>query len=651
MINKKILLPFAFSTLAILMHGCGSESAQINEDPTTGVKGVTSSTSCSVTADDCLQFALDYPVAGLNFDCSSDQINHFATKFESNVVTGACKLGDEVSFYIQGESSRKISLGTIKLNETTKLKTTTLPRIRLVDLAMALTGKKPTSLNGDDETVRVAMAIAKVLQSLSIEQDDNIVGDIQKIELTTERKNQLVKINKDIGVTEWVNGEYIDILKPWLDVGQVSDEQALAVVMQLINLANVGIWEAGLPVYKSGGQTSTAGVDGFFGCNKGVYEDCVVPKSNLIHSMGSFYLLSDRQGYTIGSGQQWRGAATITNNAVTAPIGLITKVKPIKLQVNAQNEWLNPILQEVNPNHSLHFSLNTDVSDDLNLYQGKVINGSTIPGTDAFYKQLLKIEDKGTVDSNHLGLWQQTVAGESYRGVVDIIRANPASYLAKDVFTTEANVKSGQQYIFPLYATLRFTFQDTTIPAVKMGIVIDEHGDIRTDIKRNATPMDMSGVCGLVKSVNSDGTITDTNDQIQYRIGTTGTTSNSTNDRSVTVRMILSNPKFLTLDGVMFGLNLSSGTGAKINLYNLSMGQKNINLTNFANESPVAWSNTYANAQATYIRIYDDKNTNKNQYVKPTDEERALAKGFSGKVSIELADQNIPTCNAIKIKS
>ena len=42
--------------------------------------------------------------------------------------------------------------------------------------------------------------------------------------------------------------------------------------------------------------------------------------------------------------------------------------------------------------------------------------------------------------------------------------------------------------------------------------------------------------------------------------------------------------------------------------------------------------------------------TDKNQYVKPTDEERALAKRISGTVSIDLADQNIPACNAIKVK-
>ena len=140
--NKKILLPFAFSTLAVLMHGCGGESAKINEDPTKGVT-VTKNASCDVTADDCLQFALDYPVAGLNFDCSSDKINHFATKLDSNIVTGACKLGDEVSFYIQGESStRKISLGTVKLDNISKLKLATPPRIRLVDMATALTNNQ-----------------------------------------------------------------------------------------------------------------------------------------------------------------------------------------------------------------------------------------------------------------------------------------------------------------------------------------------------------------------------------------------------------------------------------------------------------------------------------------------------------------------------
>ena len=47
--------------------------------------------------------------------------------------------------------------------------------------------------------------------------------------------------------------------------------------------------------------------------------------------------------------------------------------------------------------------------------------------------------------------------------------------------------------------------------------MIDENGDIRTDIKPNATPTDMSGHCGIV----SDNTLVDNNGVQQYRIGTT----------------------------------------------------------------------------------------------------------------------------------
>ena len=53
-----------------------------------------------------------------------------------------------------------------------------------------------------------------------------------------------------------------------------------------------------------------------------------------------------------------------------------------------------------------------------------------------------------------------------------------------------------------------------------LGIVVDENGDIRTDIKPNATATDMSGQCGVV----SNTSLIDNNGVQQYRIGTTGGT-------------------------------------------------------------------------------------------------------------------------------
>ena len=650
--NKRIVLPFALSAFAILLNGCGGESAKINEDPTKGTKGVTSNTSCDVTATNCLQFAMDYPIAGLNFDCSSDNVHHFATKFESNAVTGACKLGDTVTFYLQGEESPKISLGAVKLDDISKLKMQTPSRMRVIDLAMALTGKTPTTLDETDETIRVAMALVRIFQSLGAEQGSNVIGDIQPTEITQEKKNQLAGIASSIGVNELSSGQYVELIKPWVDVSPVSNEQALETLTTLLNFSNTGVWVANRTVFKSGDSTkNTLLPEGFFGCNTD-YSKCLDAKvNNLLHAIGEALLLTDRQGYIFGYGHQWRGSA-IKDGNVIAPTILTTTTKSVKMQVNPQYSWLNPFTQAIEVDRPLSFSFNSNASDDLIVKQGKLMNGTTIAGTEGFYRGLVNLKDSDKVDSSHLGQWQQALGNQPFRGTVDIIKVNPTSFLSKDIFKTELNVASGQRYVFPLYATLTFRFDEVAkLPPVDLGIVIDEHGDIRTDIRKDATATDMSGRCATVKSVNANGTYTDEYDETQYRIGTTGATQFSTNDKSVSVRMILSHPKFETIDGALFGLNIDGIGGAKMNIHNLLDGQPaGINLTNFSNNT-VVWNNIHAIALDSYIRFYDGLKTDKDKYVAPTAEERELAKRWAGTVTIKIADQNIPACTSIKIKS
>ena len=74
----------------------------------------------------------------------------------------------------------------MKLDNVAKLKMATPPRIRLIDIAMGATGKAPTSLSMSDDTIKVAMAYIKILQSLGVEQNSNVVGDIQPTEITKE---------------------------------------------------------------------------------------------------------------------------------------------------------------------------------------------------------------------------------------------------------------------------------------------------------------------------------------------------------------------------------------------------------------------------------------------------------------------------------
>ena len=292
-------------------------------------------------------------------------------------------------------------MGTVKLDNISKIKLATPPRIRLIDMASALTGKPAASLNQGDDTVRATMALVKILQGIGLESGDNVIGDIQPTELTIEKKDKLAEISKDIGASEIMSGEYVEVLKPWIDVTQIPNDQAFLMVTQLLNLTNTGVWQADLPIFKAGSTTASSTTtdavrpDGFFGCNNA---DCIKADSSLLHSMGRFFLLSDRQGYTLGYGQQWRGKPLIENELVAPPVALISKVKPFKIQVNAQNTWLNPISREVEGNRPLRLSLNVNSAEDLLIKQGKLLNGSVIVGTEPLYKQTLKLKENEVVD-------------------------------------------------------------------------------------------------------------------------------------------------------------------------------------------------------------------------------------------------------------
>ena len=72
--KNKYLLPFALTTLMAALSGCGGESANIIPE-TYGYS--TANGACTPKMNGCVEFALDYPLDGLNFTCSSDTTNSF----------------------------------------------------------------------------------------------------------------------------------------------------------------------------------------------------------------------------------------------------------------------------------------------------------------------------------------------------------------------------------------------------------------------------------------------------------------------------------------------------------------------------------------------------------------------------------------------
>ncbi|MFX7640591.1 protein FilF, partial [Acinetobacter baumannii] len=82
------------------------------------------------------------------------------------------------------------------------------------------------------ETIKVAIALVKIFQSIGVENGDNVIGDIQPTQLTDTKKDQLTKISQSITATEFQNGAYANILKPWLDLDQISDDEAYRLLVQ-----------------------------------------------------------------------------------------------------------------------------------------------------------------------------------------------------------------------------------------------------------------------------------------------------------------------------------------------------------------------------------------------------------------------------------
>ncbi|MCO8055002.1 putative pilus system protein FilF [Acinetobacter towneri] len=622
------ILPFATTALMAALSGCGGESANINPEPN-AVAYING--SCASTAKNCVEFALDYPVDGLNFTCSSDTSKTYITMIEpkSNAATGKCSEGDKVHFFIQEKTNQYIDLGTVSLSDIGMVSTAGAgyPRLSVLDMARGLTGRQATSLSSSDETIQVATAIVRLLQALSVEGGGTIAGDIQPLTITPLKKEQLANIAESVEVGDYRSGAYASILRPWVDVSQVSQDDAYQALNTLVYMNNSASYQANYPILaKEDSQLP----QGLYGCN---LADCKSTVADLKHLIGQYQLITDRSGYTFGYGMQWKGAvsANTTNPILTVSGELIRKVRPDRMVAAAQTTWVNPLNKRIQG--PFRFSVNDNAADDFKITQGKVFNDYLIAGTEGFYKLLTKSTTANPAD---YGQWQQTIGTDQFKGSFDAYKFFSVNFLDNRVFKTQKNVPLGSRYIFPIYATLTFNFDGgTTTDSIKLGVVLDEDGNIRTDIAPNATETDMSGQCAAIRQSGAE--YVDTNGVQQYRIGVLGATD--IDNKAVTLRMILANPKFHKLDGAVIGLNtkieaVEGGNGqvvggARANIGNLvAANSTRITLSDF-NGSTVKWSNIYHAQLATYVA---------QNPTLATDADKALVKAQGGVVSLDVAE-------------
>lgn len=622
MINNsklKIIIPFAMSTICLALSGCGGESATIHEDPNAGFS--VASNGCNWNSSQCQPFVVAYPVDGLNFDCSSDKNNHFATKFETNVSTGGCRIGDSVQFYINGvDTNKRIELGAVNLSELMPSKVSPhAVQISLMDIAIGMTGKSITSQNNTDNTYKVLLGLINILQDISTDEGTATTKtDIQLVKLDDFLKNsgsssQAVKIKKDLDklaanvtVADFIDGTYISDLAVWRSI-DANESDAIVVATQLLNIKNAGTYVANFFAF----PTPQGSLEGFNGKDT---------SNSDIKTVANLYAITDRNGYSLGYTIQWVGIPT--DKGGFGRLQLLTQVSPNKLDTNLNEsdlsvkDWIDPLTNKItNP---LKFYSATTTSDSLDINKGQLFNQLTIPGNKFVYNNVTNTtHDPG--DSVY-GAWIQKNGTRNYSGSIDISKVSPLTYLDGRVFQDNA------QYKFPLYLNLTFGFDHADLKNDKiiLGIVIDKNGNIKTNLANNAK---------LEK--NNIAPSCPNNPVPQYRIGTLGTSN--PDDNSITVRMILANKVFGALDGAIIGLNtdlqntsglttqnMAYSSGVKINLPKSSNG--NFTITDFTQGSTQAsWLNMFASAQAIY-------NAGKNNTTLTSDQLN-LAKLNSGKIT------------------
>ena len=641
--KNKYLLTIALSTLMSGLTACGGESANIipEKNNNSTVNG-----SCTAGASNCIQFALDYPFDGLNFSCSSDTQNTFVTLMDlkNGVATGTCNYSDKVNVFLLGKADKRIALGSFPISNIALVSTDQIPRLTVLDIAKGMTNRDATVLDPSDATVKTAMNLVKIIQALALQQKSiNTKTDIQALYMNDLIRESLDKITSSVTAQQMVNGEYAAIIKPWLDVSVISDADAFAVVSQLLNISNAAVYQPEFSLFSTSGSvmSSLTGSDGLTGCNKDV---CAANDTTTKHLFGHFMLLTNRQGYTFGSGVQWRGLA---KSGLTSIAGvnaeLLRSYKPTRMTALPQNHWINPLNKRIDQNY--YIGVDDPNSDDLIINQGKLYNDYMIAGKEKFYKLLTQKTTVTAEDLKDLGQWQQRYGiSDTFKGSLDLFKVYPITYLDKQVFKSSNNVSAGENYIFPLYADLTFKFTDSSVPSLKLGIVIDEKGDIRTNMKPAATDTDMStGSCDTTVGSN----LKDSNGVQQYRLGTTSRAF--IDDRAISIRMILGDEALKSVNGALIGVNSTiqiSATGEKIvvggalvhlqNLLNASTGGTGrITFTDSAG-GVVKWANSYASFQ----KVYNANNTDE------TTDDTALAKLSGGTLEMSLAP-----CYSVKAKS
>ncbi|MFV5491715.1 hypothetical protein [Acinetobacter sp. ASP199] len=674
--KNKIILPFAFSAMAILLQGCGGESADVIPEK---YDSSTINGACIGTRPGCIEFALDYPLQTLDFYCGDDTKQTFITTYDvdKGVATGACKVGQSITFYILGKDERRVDLGSFSMNQIGNVTSKShYPRMNLLDIAE---GIRKTNSAGNLSQYDIAIRLVQLIQAMGLNSDQlRSATEIYPVAINDDIRAGLDQLDEDITVEKiktLSDQDFDALLKTWLGPTTITKEQAKQVLQALLNISNAAVYQPEFSLFSTESIGSyVTGSEGLVGCSN-LNRECSLKDTELTHILGHFILMTDRQGMTFGSGLQWKGKieSTTQNPGDFTTIGglnahLIRSIKPVQMTADAQNSWIDPETKQIANTPGYLFKVGDSTSEKLKIEQGRLYNDYMIAGKERFYKVLTGKSVSYNLNENEkrdLGLWQQTGGSLNFAGTMDLYKIYPITHLDRRVFKTQNNVQDQETYFFPLYGDLKFTLTNDSNRTINLGIVIDENGDIRTNIKPATAKVDECSAEFNPSTMQTTYSVEGPEDAVetvqQYRIGTVSrafvpSAVRKKTDNTLSVRLVLANEVLGDLNGALIGMNSTIKTSTDGSSESIVVGGALVHLTDLFNVrvtgdgtntpkptisltdsegNTVKWANSFA----SFSQVYGKQN--------PSDEDvKKLAKLAGGTVSLAAAD-----CYKVKVKS
>lgn len=583
-------LPFALTTLCLMLSACGGGSNTINEDPTGGGTGNVVS-ECPTSNATCVDVLFDdTPVVNLNYECGTYRGLTTATG------VARCPIDSNVTFFLKNpDNARRVTLGTIAVKPVrnviaSEAGSDSLIRITTKDLAEATTNTAITAL---DSTVGATAAInmSRLLQTLARTSEPYIdSAPINRVYIDTDVKTGIEKLEKDIVPADFQSNDIVAKLQPWLEVQKrtlISADEAKRRLNKVVVIKNAGIF------------TATPTLDVGFSSSFNVDLKLGVSSTNSNNTFASMAMYSsvDRSGQNTGFGLQWVSKATTLADKYT----IYLKNNFSKMSLTTPQAGFNPYTKRFS-NFSFNVGPKTYTSSsDANDYNGDVftfVNGKLVRdvavlGSSDVYElytnELIK-------DRSELGTWEQksAIGSTNFSGTATVSKLGGVNtYLDPAVWRVKDGVRAGETYLFPLYMTLTLNYDkaytdacSTCAASQTIPVAVLENGDIITDGDNSAAFAGSKAMCG-------GGGIT------QKRIGTVRAAAPSGDGSQLFFNpsILLAGSQFGALDGTLIGIE----SRIKINLAgirNVATGQRgSLNATSSelgdTDQNPALWTNLY----------------------------------------------------------